>query len=271
MRWAPLLLLLACAARPAAHVPGNVPIAGVRYQNAHLIGAEGRSLLGGFVTPGAWPIGPHDVQRTACSEHFEVVDAEARPLGQAVFGAAPEIARKLHLNDGDAPGVAWADVQPGTRQIAAIRDPTALARCCTADPGACTDRYVAEILTGSGRLYRPEGEPAQWFPASKVRGAFGFRLGGNPYVGPDCGTWQHGAPAAVKGRFFLGVSTTTFNEETARRDALSKARREARDWLRAEGRGDSELGQLREERWCVERFGEGGERRHLAHVLLYLP
>lgn len=255
---------------PAGLVPDDLPLAGLRYHNAHLLPPGRTQALGGFVDPDLWPVDPDAARQTACSAHFERVDLPARPMRQPVFAAHPAVAAKRGYPESAEPGVAWGQVELGRRRVAAIADPDALAACCAEQPDACGERYVAEVLTGHGSLWRPDGDGA-WRKVTDVSGPFAFRLGGNPYAGAQCGPWTEAVPVAARGAYFVAASNLTFSEEAARTDAQGKGRQQARVWLREHGHGDGALTTLREERWCVDTVPDSGGTRYLAQVLLYLP
>jgi hypothetical protein len=264
--------LVACArSAPLDVVPQDAAVSGARYQNAHLLRGAGRAALGRFIDPDAWPIDETMALQTACSQHFEVVrQDEAAGAASGVFSGPPELGPRFGL-PADAPAVVFVDHRPDANLMAAIKAPDALRACCEAQPDACTAAFVGELVEGSGRSYRPQGDPVQWFAAGRVSGAFGFRLVGNPYVGDDCGLWRQHPPTATAGRYVLGVSNATFTEDNARADARSRVDRDARAWLREQGQGEAAVQRLREERWCVESFPGAGGTQYVATVLTWLP
>ncbi len=271
-----VLALAACGPRaaPAGFVPSDLPVDGVKYLNAWLLGdASPTDALGTFVPDGAGAVDGTSGARTACSEWFEVIDADLPSRAPKLYGATPAAGERVRVPVGGE-GTVWPAFEPSERQIAAIRDPRGLAACCEGRPDQCTSRYVGEVLSGNGKLYRLDrssGAP-RWFETGHASGPYALRLAGNPYVGDACGAWREGVPRAATGTFVLGVSTATRSADNARADALRQARQAANTWLRAEGLGDSKLDELTEERWCVESFpGESGAIEHLAHVLAYLP
>jgi hypothetical protein len=271
-----LLALAACGPRaaPPGLVPSDLPLDGVAYLNAWLLGrTSANQALGTFVPEDAKAVDGSSGQRTSCSSWFEVVDADVPSRPPKLLGGTPDAAKSAGIPEGGEATV-WPDFAPTGRQVAAIKDPHGLAACCQGDPAACTGRYIGEVLVGTGKLYRVDrsaGAP-QWYPAAKVGGPYAVRLSGNPYVGEECGAWREGVPRAAHGTFVLGVSTATRSEENARADALRQARQAALAWLKANNLGDSHLNDLSEERWCVESFpGETGEMEHLAHLLAYQP
>jgi len=273
----PVLLALAgCGPRaaPAGFVPSDLPLDGVAYLNAWVLGATApKDALGRFVSDFATAVDGASGERTACSEWFEIVDAEVPSRPPQLLGATPAAAAAVKVPAGGEPTL-WPGFAPTSRQVAAIRDPHGLAKCCAGRPDACTARYVGEVLSGNGKMYRLDRSSgaAEWYPAASASGPYALRLAGNPYVGEDCGAWRDGVPLAVNGTFVVGVSTATRFEDNARADALRQARQTANSWLREHGLGDSKLAELSEERWCVESFsGESGATEHLAHVLAYLP
>lgn len=262
---------------PKALAPGDaptgLPLDGVAYLNAWALGsASPKDALGRFVEDGD-PLDGESGRRTACSEWFEVreIDLPSRP--PVLMGATPAAADWLGGPEGGE-ATFWLDFAPRERLAAVVKDPRGLAECCAADPGACGSGYVSEVLAGSGRAYRldrTDGAPA-WYKARAIDGPYLLRVTGNPYTGPDCGSWRDNPPRAATGSYLLGVSTATRSEENARADAARKAKDAARGWLKQERKSDTLLARLTEERWCVESFqGEGGNTEWIAQVLAYLP
>jgi hypothetical protein len=235
--------------------------------------ASPSDALGRFVPDGQVPIDGSSGEKTRCSEWFETIDLDLPSRPPALWGASPEAAAPFGAK-GPRMTTLYLDFAPTKRVGSAIRDPHGLAQCCERSPDQCTSSYIAEVLEGSGRAYRLDqaAEGTDWYAAGRLAGAYGIRLSGNPYSGPDCGSWRDDPPRASHGTFLLGVSTTTHSEENARTDALRQARSGAITWLRAHKKGDALLDEMTEERWCLQAFpGENGDAEHLAQVLAYLP
>ncbi len=270
-----LLALAACAGKPLppGKAPTSQPIDGVEYLNAWALGTTSpKDALGRFVEEGQ-ALDGESGRRTACSEWFDVQELDLPSRPPVLMGATPATADWLGgPDDGDA--TFWLDFAPRSRTGAVVRDPHGLAECCSANPDSCGPSYVSEILSGAGKAYRldrTDGAPA-WYKAKALDGPYLLRVTGNPYAGPECGSWRDNPPRAATGTFLLGVSTATRSEENARADATRKAKDAARGWLKQAALGDSLLARMTEERWCVESFqGQGGSTEWIAQVLAYLP
>ncbi len=134
--------------------------------------------------------------------------------------------------------------------VAQIEDPAAFAQCCQDQPKGCTDRYVGEMLQGTGSAYvetatnamvKARGfsgpargdldgshskskELAMEFPnpvyfAFKVTRAQANRTG--------CGDWESNLPKKKGGQYYIGFSKALKDKTSARRhaefDAVKKA------------------------------------------------
>ncbi len=130
--------------------------------------------------------------------------------------------------------------------VAQIEDPAAFSQCCQDQPKGCTDRYVGEMLQGTGSAYvetatnamvKARGfsgpargdldgshskskELAMEFPnpvyfAFKVTRAQAHRTG--------CGDWEANLPKKKGGRYYVGTSRPQKDKKQGRHDAEQNA------------------------------------------------
>jgi len=252
-----VLLVSGCAGRtsPAPAVPEGTPTEGSAHLNQHLLGGgAARAALGRMVDPERWPLDGTMGEAHPCSRHLGVDAAEAAPPATGLWTAPDQ--------------TLYIEVEPKPGLVARIEDVRGLQQCCAEN--ACPGAWFGEAASGVGKSWRPEADG--WAKAGSVNGPFGLRLHGNPFVGEDCGLWRQFPPVTSDGRFFLGVSNTTWSPDNARLDARKKAEGAAKAWLRQESLGDRPMSDLVELRWCVESFpGVSGGDDHLATLLAWLP
>lgn len=174
------------------------------------------------------------------SELFEVSDKVALRLG-AVIGNA-KIGAERHT-------ASRVDYTLTGKLVAQITDPAGFQKCCTEQPGQCTERYVGSVLQGTGKVYREKtssvtGNADGVHPTTGISAElavshgtsweqaitfdkpvyFAFELTENPYrrvsSAGSCGDWVDLIPVDNGGRFFVGTSKASKSEAQAKSRAL---------------------------------------------------
>ncbi len=147
-----------------------------------------------------------------------------------------------------------------------IADAAGYEACCLAAPGQCTDHFVGEFLSGTGRIFYSVGTGAEleaqglttdmlgdldvkdgryWRSSIEFTNPvyFAFQVADNAHVGgassaglasgrcdaPEV-TWDDMPPQSSQGQFFVGVSKVFDAESSARDDALLHAKQQAIRW-----------------------------------------
>ncbi len=143
---------------------------------------------------------------------------------------------------------------------AIVTDPDAFDQCCRAAPDQCSNRFLGEMLRGTGEVFQYAGNEAGAKaggrnPLAGVEGGLEFKQGAawkrvtrfeDVYfafrtqaarlaapaadAGGDCG-WANAVPRSLDGEYFVGVSTPAASEAQARDLAARNAQVQAVRYL----------------------------------------
>lgn len=144
-----------------------------------------------------------------------------------------------------------------------ITDAAGFEACCAAAPEQCTDRFVGELIGGTGRVWYAVGSAAELGASGLATAAagdvevkdgrvwraglrfptpvyFAFTVADNVHqdivvASGDCDDpalgWDDQPPRSTRGQYFVGTSRLLPDEPGARDDALRDARAQAARWV----------------------------------------
>jgi hypothetical protein len=232
------------------------------------------AYVGRFLKPGTADISEAAAVELTCSSYItpKVVDAGGTTRDE-YFAAASSAAGNLGIPEvlqmgggGDQVTLVRVQYTERYKMQYEIADAAGYEACCLAAPGQCTDHFVGEFLSGTGRIFYSVGTAAElsaqglatevladldlkdgryWKSSIEFANPvyFAFQLADNLHQGGAQGagltsgrcsdpgvTWDDVLPQSSQGKYFVGVSRVFDNEATAREDALSNAKQQALRW-----------------------------------------
>ena len=232
------------------------------------------SYVGRFIMAGTQDISEASATELTCSSFIthKVVDAGGTSRDE-YFAASTSAAGNLGIppvfqmsSSGESVTLVRVQYTEKFKMQYEIADAAGYEACCLAAPGQCTEQFVGEFLSGTGRIFYSVGSGAEleaqgvttdvlgdldmkdgryWKSSIEFANPvyFAFQVADNMHVGGSGGqgltsgqcsdagvTWDDIPPQSSQGQYFVGVSKVFDNESTARDDAMNNAKQQALRW-----------------------------------------